>query len=309
VLDLQLIFIVTLFATIEVLVWHVYSVAQMDPRERYKGWFGGEDKEFIGAVLLASGWIMAWVYQTGSKRLGVVDLFACEIVTLCRVGTIMDVVPRLIAAHQNLTASARGEPPNASGQDINFGRFTSQENYFPVFDGNSKDLQILEADVVINVTAFYTYMKALRDHFRRLGDLSPGQDTNAQKCTLLVNAIYMAFLAYESARTSIEELIEFEPTQAEAMVTGLVTELNAYRYLTKCFGPEDIRGRRLVLRERKYEELVPKLYESVMKVTGVEWENAQSTAIDLERLYNSLEFKPKINPMNPSSAAASQSRL
>jgi hypothetical protein len=309
VLDLQLIFIVTLLATIEVLAWHVYSVAQMAPSERSKGLFGGEDTQFIGAVLLASGWIMAWVYQTGSKRLGVVDLFACEIVTLCRVGTIMDVVPRLITAHQNLTTSARGEAHNASGQDINFGRFISQENYFPVFDGNSRDLQILEADVVINVTAFYTYMKVLRDHFRRLGELSPGQDTNTQKGTLLVNAIYMAFLAYESARTSIEELIEFEPTQAEALVTGLVTELSAYRYLTKCFGPEDIRGRRLALREKKYEELVPKLYESVMKATGVEWENAQSTGIDLERLYNSLEFKPKINAVTPSSAAASQSRL
>jgi hypothetical protein len=308
VVDLQLIFIVTLLATIEVLAWHVYSVAQMAPGERSRGLFGGEDTQFIGAVLLASGWIMAWVYQTGSKRLGVVDLFACEIVTLCRVGTIMDVVPRLIMAHQALTASAPGEPPNASAQDISFGRFTSQENYFPVFDGNSKDLQVLEADVVINVTAFYTYMKALRDHFRRLGDLSPGQDSNAQKCTLLVNAIYMAFLAYESARTSIEELIEFEPTQAEAMVTGLVTELSAYRYLTKCFDPEDIRGRRLVLRERKYEELVPKLYESVMKSAGVEWENAQSTAIDLERLYNSLQFRPKIHAINPSSLTASQSR-
>lgn len=306
--DLQLIFIVTLLATIEVLAWHVYSVAQMAPGERSRGLFGGEDTQFIGAVLLASGWIMAWVYQTGSKRLGVVDLFACEIVTLCRVGTIMDVVPRLIMAHQALTASAPGEPPNASAQDISFGRFTSQENYFPVFDGNSKDLQVLEADVVINVTAFYTYMKALRDHFRRLGDLSPGQDSNAQKCTLLVNAIYMAFLAYESARTSIEELIEFEPTQAEAMVTGLVTELSAYRYLTKCFDPEDIRGRRLVLRETKYEELVPKLYESVMKSAGVEWENAQSTAIDLERLYNSLQFRPKIHAINPSSLTASQSR-
>lgn len=306
--DLQLIFIVTLLATIEVLAWHVYSVAQMAPGERSRGLFGGEDTQFIGAVLLASGWIMAWVYQTGSKRLGVVDLFACEIVTLCRVGTIMDVVPRLIMAHQALTASAPGEPSNASGQDISFGRFTSQENYFPVFDGNSKDLQVLEADVVINVTAFYTYMKALRDHFRRLGDLSPGPDSNAQKCTLLVNAIYMAFLAYESARTSIEELIEFEPTQAEAMVTGLVTELSAYRYLTKCFDPEDIRGRRLVLRERKYEELVPKLYESVMKSAGMEWENAQSTAIDLERLYNSLQFRPQIHAINPSYLTPSQSR-
>src|SRR5262249_156203 len=79
------------------------------------------------------------------------------------------------------------------------------------------------------------------------------------------------------------------------LVTGLVTELCAYRYLTKCFDPEDIRGRRLALREKKYEELVPKLYENVMKATGGEWENAQSTGIDLERLYNSLDFKPKIN--------------
>jgi hypothetical protein len=30
-------------------------------------------------------------------------------------------------------------------------------------------------------------------------------------------------------------LIEYEPTQAEAMVTGLVTEFSAYRFLTRCF--------------------------------------------------------------------------
>jgi hypothetical protein len=242
VLDLQLIYIVTVLATIEVLGWHVYSVTHPDPSVASKSGFGGDDKQFVGAVLLACGWILTWAYQTGSKRLGVVDLFA--IVTLCRVGTIMELVPRLIAAHRKLSESITVEPPNASGQDLNLGRFTSQENYFPVFDGNTKDLQVLEADVVINVTAFYTYMKALRDQFRRLGDLGSGQDSNAQKSAVLVNAIYMAFLAYESARKSIEELIEFEPTQAEAIVTGLVSELCAYRFLTKCFGPEDIRGRR-----------------------------------------------------------------
>ena len=75
----------------------------------------------------------------------------------------------------------------------------------------------------------------------------------------MVNAIYMIFLGYESARKSIDELIEFEPTQAEALVTALVIELPAYRFLTKCFGPDDIRGRRLALREDKYGEFVPQV--------------------------------------------------
>jgi hypothetical protein len=41
--------------------------------------------------------------------------------------------------------------------------FASQENYFPVFETNTRDLQTLEARVVINITEFYTYMKAFRD--------------------------------------------------------------------------------------------------------------------------------------------------
>jgi hypothetical protein len=50
----------------------------------------------------------------------------------------------------------------------------------------------------------------------------------------------MIFLGYKSARKSIEELIEFEPTQAEAMVTGLVTELSAFALSRKSFGPDDL---------------------------------------------------------------------
>src|SRR5262249_18320251 len=171
-------------------------------------------------------------------------------------------------------------PPLAAiSKKISLGRFTSQENYFPVFEGNNKDLQILEADVVINVTEFYTYMKALRDQFRRLGDLGGGAEFNQQKSAVLINAIYMTFLAYESARKSIVELIEYEPTQAEAMVTGLVTEFSAYRFLTRCFDADtDIRGRRLALRAKAYDELVPKLCHQIRNSTEDDWENARTTA-------------------------------
>jgi hypothetical protein len=309
--DLRLIFATAVAVMLYVVVWHgivawdfwpfsyLRDLVSADPQ--HQDW----ERKFVGAVLLAGGWVLAWTYQTGSKRLGVVDLFACEIVTLCRVGTIVDLVPKLIAAHEKLFSSAPADTPGGHQQDISLGRFTSQENYFPVFEGNNKDLQILEADVVINVTAFYTYMKALRDQFRRLGDLGVGTELNQQKSAVLINAIYMAFLAYESARKSLVELIEYEPTQAEAMVTGLVSELSAYRFLTRWFDSEtDIRGRRLALRAKEYRELVPKLCHELGSSTGADWENARTTAIDLELLYNSMNFLPKIRRMGDPTVAA-----
>jgi uncharacterized membrane protein (DUF485 family) len=45
----------------------------------------------IGALVGVGAVVVAWVYRTASVRLGVFDLFASEITTLCRVGTIVDV--------------------------------------------------------------------------------------------------------------------------------------------------------------------------------------------------------------------------
>lgn len=41
----------------------------------------------FGPTLAIFGVILSWAYQKGSNRLGIVDLFACEIDTLCRVVT------------------------------------------------------------------------------------------------------------------------------------------------------------------------------------------------------------------------------
>jgi hypothetical protein len=65
----------------------------------------GLNTQFLGTALAGCRAILAWIYLTGSRRLGVVDLFACEIITLCRVFTIMDAAPRLIAAYERLKPS------------------------------------------------------------------------------------------------------------------------------------------------------------------------------------------------------------
>ena len=136
-----------------------------------------------------------------------------------------------------------------------------------------KDLQQLEADVVDNVTAFYTYMKVMRDSLRKLAEIHPsptgslgGDDWHRAVC----NVIYMQFLGLESARKAIKELVEFEPTQAEDIFTILLSELVAYGFLREQFNA-DLRQRRLEARDEEYRREIPDLYLTVKDRTGPEW--------------------------------------
>src|SRR5277367_992788 len=44
----------------------------------------------LGGLVAGAGAALNWAYQTGSSRLGMVDLFACEINVICRVCLIVD---------------------------------------------------------------------------------------------------------------------------------------------------------------------------------------------------------------------------
>jgi hypothetical protein len=123
---------------------------------------------FYTPMLGIFGAVLAWAYQAGSARLGIVDLFACEIDTLCRVALVADSVARSIGTFQHGLPGRNGEVNSVSPAR----HFTSEENYFPVFENNTRDLQALEARVVVNITAFYSYMKAVRDSTRFLMDIS-----------------------------------------------------------------------------------------------------------------------------------------
>jgi hypothetical protein len=225
---------------------------------------------FFAPVLAAFCAVVAWTYQAGSARLGVVDLFACEISTLCRVATVMDTVRRYVGkfAHGPPAQSA-----GAGGAAVPAQQFTSQENYFPVFEGNTRDLQTLEARVVINITAFYTYMKAVRDSMRALAE-TRSQSTEVAAATdkaeaagpwhdAARNVVYMLFLGLESARKAIHDLVEFEPEQAENTIVILISELEAYGFLRAQFGDDDMRQKRLMLRDPEYGGLVPQLCSCV----------------------------------------------
>ena len=73
----------------------------------------------------------------------------------------------------------------------------------------------------------------------------------------------MQFLGFESARKAIKDLVEFEPTQAEDMITVLLSELPAYGFLREQF-QGDLRQRRLQARDQAIAARSP-------RCTGSRW--------------------------------------
>jgi hypothetical protein len=224
----------------------------------------GKFLSVFAPVLAAFAAVLAWSYRVGSARLGVVDLFACEISTLCRVATVVGTVRRYIDLYN------RGPPtePAAAGASPSPGRqFTSQESYFPVFESNTRDLQTLEARVVINITAFYTYMKAVRDSLRALSAITAHESSSAAAWRATTrDVVYMLYLGLESARHAIDDLVEFEPEKAERTVVILISELEAYGFLRSQFtGEQEMHYQRLKLRETDYRHEIPALRAAVKK--------------------------------------------
>jgi hypothetical protein len=301
VADLRLIFSVTLIIMIAASVLAVLFCFEHQVMTNWKaiktgqdGWILpqlifaaiGDSGAFIGAVGAVGCGVLAWTYQTGSARLGVVDLFACEIATLCRVAAVVDMVPRYIALFRAGPGSS--EPLHTIDGDMpTDGRFTSQESYFPVFESSVKDLQPLEAGVVDNVTAFYTYMKVMRDSLRKLAEIHPPADGSSgadEWRRAICNVIYMQFLGLESARKAIRDLVEFEPTEAEDTFTILLSELVAYGFLREQF-TGDLKQRRLEARDESYRREIPQLFRYLLQRTGTQWEKAQDVAGEVMKRY------------------------
>ena len=251
--------------------------------------------KYGGTVLVVFGGVVSWAYKTGSSRLGVVDLFACEISTLCRVITVVEAVQASINRVDHLPAQ-HSNGGKLHAHDLQ--HFTSQEDYFPVFATNNQALQTLEAEVVIQITAFYTFMKSFRDSLRALAEISSATaEANDQRAhdawrAAAGRSVYMLFLGLESARCAIEYLVEYEPEKAEQRIVILLSELEAFEFLRhKYRGRDDIYDRRIELRVPKYREVVPALVELVeskfQKSPTADWERAYLLLEELQRRYDS----------------------
>jgi hypothetical protein len=225
----------------------------------------------IGGLFALGCGVIGWAYQSGNSRLGTVDLFACEITTICRVCTIVDLTRKYVEAfNADLPDGddARSDRDEKIRQTrLAFRHFDVSEHYTPVFDNNVGDLRVLEVKVVTNVTAFYTYLKAMNDARRALTSVETpagyGKNDDAWHIALS-NVLYMQFLAFESARKAVRDLVEFEPNQIENVISILMSEVCAYRFLLNYFGTvygeDDFRYARLQLRRDTYREVVQETY-------------------------------------------------
>jgi len=253
--------------------------------------------QYIGPVLGVAGIIIAWAYRSASARLGVVDLFGCEISTLCRVGTIFDVGKRYLTAY-DATPTAAFNPQDS--QRTKSANFVSQEDYFPIFASNSRDLQLLEALVVKHITEFYTYMKATRDSLRALDAIKSGAPIPATGSSqehggptpwqaAVADVIYVLFLGYESARKAIWDLIEFQPSRAENTMVILLTELRCYPFLLEYYKNDELRYSRLDLRKESYRKIVLDLVGTVkLHEKDEDWNQATRTIPELEKRYKEV---------------------
>jgi hypothetical protein len=105
-------------------------------------------------------------------------------------------------------------------------------------------------------------MKAMRDSRRKLSVIEPQNDPARPAVddpwqTTASNVILVLFLAYESGRLAVDDLVEFQPSKAERTIVALLTELTCYgflvRFFQKHFGESDLRYVRLKLRESDTE--------------------------------------------------------
>jgi hypothetical protein len=222
-----------------------------------------------GPAVGIAGLIIGWAYKAASIRLGIIDLFGCEIGTLCRVGTVLDVGTRYVCAYER-GADAKDD---LGEKRAPFDKYTSQENYFPIFEHNSNDLQLLEALVVRHITEFYTFMKAARDTQRRLATIASPKEMHLPEGAAaeaetrwhatMLDVVYMIFLGYEAGRKAINHLIEFEPAAAENTIVILITELTCYGLLLRNLKNDLLRYPRLKLRQENYRKITAKLYRKI----------------------------------------------
>jgi hypothetical protein len=288
VTDLRTIFVLAAFGLSIVVFANIFG-GNASPSSAWLEWIKTL-MSYIGAPLSVAGAIIAWAYLTASARLGIVDLFACEISTLCRVGTVVDVATRYVDEYRKPANGATIE----GGEERAAPNFVSEENYFPVFESNSKDLQVLEAQVVIDITAFYTYMKAARDTLRKLSTV-PGSASNnfqlSERHKTLEILIKMLFLGYESVRKAVHKLIEYEPTKTDVIIMILITELKCYSFLLKTQESNKSLYARIKLREANYKEIMDDIRKKVKENAHQdgEWKKASAALPLLELRYEEVQ--------------------
>jgi hypothetical protein len=248
----------------------------------------------LATVLLGATFgILSWLYRSGNRRIGAIDLFACEISVICRVCLVSNLAVLSVERAKNRLAAdgiaATHAPPDIGRENDRLAsatpaKFTSEEHYTPIYDTQLAELIPLSVNVVTPVTQFYTYRKTMMDCMRALS----AAETGIAQSERHVQMIYMQYLMYESARSAIFSLTEFEPNRAESIINILCSEVVAYAFLRSHFG-DDYRGKRLQLRGNEYGEIIKSVCCRIVEhKDNKNWEKAATTSEELLSRYRDM---------------------
>lgn len=155
--------------------------------------------EFLLTAFAGLGAAIYKVWDVMDNRLGTIDLFSSEIMSICRVIALTRMINGyVIWFFHPAFAKYVGE--------------SRKENYFAIFDCEGHRLGFLSRKAVTQVTAFYTFLKGARDAVALLppaAEMSECLNSQVQltiRFTLL-NIVYLLFLCLEAAYYSLISLI------------------------------------------------------------------------------------------------------
>jgi hypothetical protein len=200
----------------------------------------------VGVLLSITGALLAGflkLYDIGEKRLGTVDLFANDILSIIRVLSAKNTTESLVRHYENPTLA---DYPDTA----------RREDYLGLFGSCAKDLGFLPRTTIAQVTAFYTFLKAARDTRGTLSAINQTKTGQAEyvldkeKQDILLNTMYLMFLCLEAGYYA---LLSLEDDKAEfakydPMLKRKLSQTS--KFLKSVLPPDDPRRMRLEIPRR-----------------------------------------------------------
>jgi hypothetical protein len=222
--------------------------------------------------------IAAKLIENSQKRLATVDLFTSEILSIGRVfissnivGMFVHLFDELSKPNLVLEASSNGglDAPLQIGP-FGFADAARKESYFTIFEKNSTDLGPLSADIISDVTAFYTFLKASRDATGAMSLWKEPYYVNSMQRNDVISVLYNCFLMAIHGRLALNGLIEQDQRAKYASEVFNSIEVKCYCFLITVLQRFDQRYR-ILYERRDYYLGVAKCYANEGKLQGADF--------------------------------------
>ncbi len=223
-------------------------------------------------VLIGAGGFIATcisLYEIGKRRFATVDLISMEILTIVRLLATSSFVHRTGRLYQ--------EPSGDSSVHKNSGlayrseaaaSFLQGDHCFNLFHDNMKELGALNSNVVDYVTAFYTFLKSVKEQSKTFNDYLAGAEEVDQEAvnTHIRLIMFLTDTLMSCAHRAFESLVESPVHKAAATRMSLVVAADANNFLYQILSDNHAMKRYTDKRREQYFEALLELEALEKKV-------------------------------------------